>query len=75
MYLGKKEHNPPHIHALFQGAKAIFDIRAGEKIESNLPKDKEALVTEWIILHKEELSANWELAQNGELPNKIEPLK
>jgi len=33
------------------------------------------LVSAWIILHKEELSANWELAQNGELPFKIDPLK
>jgi len=75
MYLGKNEHNPPHIHAIYQGAKATFDIRTGEKIESNMPKDKEKLVTEWIILHKEELLANWELAQKGVLPNSIEPLK
>jgi len=26
MYLGKKEHNPPHIHAIYQNKKAIFDI-------------------------------------------------
>ena len=75
MYLGKKEHNPPHIHAIFQGAKAVFDIRTGEKIESDMPKDKDNLVTAWIILHKEELLANWELAQNGELPYSVEPLK
>jgi len=75
MYLGKKEHNPPHIHAIFQSAKAIFDIRTGEKIESDMPKDKDNLVTAWIILHREELLANWELAQNGELPYSIEPLK
>lgn len=24
MYLGKKEHNPPHIHAYFQKSKAIY---------------------------------------------------
>jgi len=75
MYLGKNEHNPPHIHAIYQDAKAIFDIRTGEKIESNIPKDKENLVTDWIILHKEELLEDWELAQKGELPFKIEPLK
>jgi hypothetical protein len=34
----------------------------------NLPNDKEKLVAAWIILHKDELLADWELAQNGELP-------
>ena len=75
MYLGKKDHNPPHIHALYQNKKAIFDIKTGDKTDGNLPKDKEKLVSAWIILHKDELLADWELAQNGELPYNIEPLK
>jgi hypothetical protein len=75
MYLGKKEHNPPHIHALYQNKKAIFNIKTGEKTEGNLPIDKEKLVSAWIILHKDELLADWTLAQNGELPYNIEPLK
>jgi hypothetical protein len=37
--------------------------------------DKEKLVSAWIILHKDELLADWTLAQNGELPYNIEPLK
>jgi hypothetical protein len=40
MYLGKKEHNPPHIHAIYQKKKAIFDIKTGEKIEGNIPQIK-----------------------------------
>ena len=75
MYLGKNEHNPPHIHAFFQDDRAIFEIKTGEKTEGHLPKDKEKLVSAWIILHKDDLLANWELAQNGELPFNIEPLK
>ena len=75
MYLGKKDHNPPHIHAYFQNNKATFNIKDGDKMQGKLPKDKEKLVSAWIILHKEELLANWELAQNGELPFKIDPLK
>ena len=75
MYLGKKEHNPPHIHAIYQKFKAIFDIKTAEKIEGKLPKDKEKLVSAWIILHKDELIANWLLAQNGETPFNIDPLK
>jgi hypothetical protein len=43
--------------------------------EGNLPNDKEKLVSAWIILHKDELLADWELTQNGELPYNIDPLK
>ena len=75
MYLGKKEHNPPHIHAFYQNDKAVFDITSGEKTEGTIPKDKEKLVAAWIVLHREELLADWELAQNGELPYNIDPLK
>ena len=75
MYMGKKDHNPPHIHAYYQNKKSIFNIKTGEKIDGKLPQDKEKLVSAWIILHKDELLANWRLAQNGELPYKIEPLK
>lgn len=75
MYLGKKEHNPPHIHAYYQNDTAIFNINTGEKTDGKLPGDKEKLVSAWIILHKEDLLANWELAQNGELPINIEPLR
>ena len=75
MYLGKKDHNPPHIHAYYQNKKATFYIKTGDKMQGELPLDKEKLVSAWIILHKEELLANWDLAQNGELPFKIDPLK
>ena len=75
MYLGKKEHNPPHIHAIYQNNKAIFDINTAEKTEGELPKDKEKLVSAWIVLHKDDLLADWELAQNGEPPYNIDPLK
>ena len=75
MYLGKREHNPPHIHAIYQSFKAIFDIRTSEKTEGDLPNDKAKLVSAWIVLHRDELLANWDLAQNEELPYAIEPLK
>jgi hypothetical protein len=27
MYYAPEEHNPPHIHALYQGAEAVFAVR------------------------------------------------
>ena len=75
MYCGKSEHNPPHFHVYYQNYKAIVDITTCEVIEGKLPSKQVKLVLAWAELHKEELIADWELASNGELPFKIDPLK
>ena len=75
MYLGKKEHNPPHFHAYYQDFKGIFNIETCEFIEGNIPVKQRKLIEAWAELHKEELFADWHLAINNELPYKIEPLK
>jgi hypothetical protein len=75
MYCAPSEHNPPHIHVYYQDEKAIIDIKKVELIEGNLSKKKLRIVLAWVELRQEDLLANWELAQNGELPFKIEPLK
>lgn len=74
MYCGKSEHNPPHIHIYYQNSKAVVDIVSGDSIEGNLPIRQMRLVMAWVELHREELIADWELASQGELPFKIEPL-
>jgi Domain of unknown function (DUF4160) len=68
------DHNPPHFHMVYGDFKAIMYIH-DEIIEGFMPKRALKLVFEWVELHKSELIENWELAQKGELPNKIEPLK
>lgn len=75
LYLGAKEHNPPHFHAYYQDFKGIFDINTCEMKEGNLPRKQVKLIEAWAELHKEELLADWKLAQNGEAPFKIEPLR
>ena len=75
MYCAPGEHNPPHIHAYYNEFRATYDILEGELIEGNIPKNKNKLVLAWIELHREELIADWNLAQNGELPYNIDPLK
>jgi hypothetical protein len=75
MYCGKAEHNPPHIHVYYQDFKALFDIVSGDMTDGNLPPRQKRLVTAWIELHREELVADWNLASQGELPFKIDPLR
>lgn len=75
MYCGQAEHNPPHFHAYYQDYKVTVDISTCEIIDGNLPAKQAKLVLAWAELHKDELTADWELASKGELPFKIEPLK
>lgn len=68
------EHNPPHLHAEYQGNKALLDFR-GNIMKGDLrSRTALRLVREWIDLHVDELSGNWELARAGKDIKQIEPL-
>lgn len=75
MYCAPSEHNPPHFHAYYQEYKAVVDINSCELTDGYLPNKQLKLVLAWAELRKEELLADWTLAQNGELPYNIEPIK
>jgi len=68
-------HHIPHIHVKHQGEWAVFSILEGEILEGKLKSDKVKLVQAWILIHREDLLANWELAKEGQPVFKIEPLK
>ena len=75
MYCDKAEHNPPHFHAYYQEHKATVNIKTCEIQTGKLPAKQEKLVLAWAAIHQDDLLADWELATNGNLPFKIEPLK
>lgn len=75
MYCAPNEQNPPHFHVCYQDYKAIIDINSCELTEGKLPNKQLKLVLAWAELRQEELLADWQLAQNGEFPYKIEPLR
>ena len=56
------EHNPPHFHACYQEYEALFDLE-GNLIEGEMPKRQIKLIAAWAELHKDELEANWRLAE------------
>jgi len=74
-YGDNKQHKLPHIHAQFQDYEAAFSIPDGKMIEGKLPQKKIKLVQAWIILHEEDLIANWKLATTEKNIFKIDPLK
>ena len=68
-------HHIPHIHVKYQGEWAVFSILNGETLEGELKTDKVKLVQAWMLIHREDLLADWELAKTGQPIFKIEPLK
>jgi hypothetical protein len=69
------EHSPPHIHAEYQGRKAVFDLQGNITRGELSSRTATKLVREWIDLHVNELREDWELAQAGRDINKIPPLE
>lgn len=68
------QHNLPHIHATYSGQEVVISLDDGRIIEGSLPRNKMKLLEAWIILHEEDLYANWEtLNKDGEY-FKINPL-
>jgi hypothetical protein len=50
-------------------------MQAAEVLEGEMPLRQLRLLQAWIEIHREELSADWALAVEGNAPFKIEPLK
>jgi hypothetical protein len=55
------EHPPPHFHARYGRAKAIFRIPDAKVIAGELPPTAIRLVREWALAHRAELEHNWRL--------------
>ena len=70
MYFLASEHNPPHIHAIYNKNIAVINIQTLDIIEGELPKRALKLVKEWIYIHKNEIKEIWK-TQNFK---KIDPL-
>jgi hypothetical protein len=72
--IDNKHHHLPHIHAKYNEYEASIAIADGEILAGDLPRKQLRLVQAWIELHRDELSADWDLAVAGESPYKIQPL-
>jgi len=68
-------HHLPHFHAYYQEEVAVMGMDPIELIAGSLPRRQRRLVEAWAELHQEELIADWERLQGGELPLPIAPLE
>ncbi len=60
MYFLQSEHNPPHIHAIYNDDVAAIDFMTGKVLEGHLPSKAMSMVQEWIDIHRDELKTIWE---------------
>jgi hypothetical protein len=68
MFFRNKEHNPPHIHAIYGEYVSEIDVRNGVVLVGDLPDKALSLVKEWVKLHKNELIEMWETQNFSKLP-------
>lgn len=68
MYLRKKEHNSPHIHAIYGEYIGMFVISNGEMFEGDMPPKGQALVKEFIEQYRDRLLLMWDTQQFEALP-------
>ena len=70
-----KDHNPPHFHAIYEGQKAIINIRTLAISRGALSPRARGLVIEWASRHQQELMNEWQRIRADQIPDKIAPLE
>lgn len=68
------QHHSPHFQAYYGDDVAIYTASPIELIAGSLPRRQQRFVEAWAELHEDELLANWQLLQAGQLPLPIAPL-
>ena len=68
MYLRQKEHNPPHIHAIYGEYIGMFSLKTGEMFEGDIPVKGQNLVKAFLEQYREKLLIMWETQQFEVLP-------
>lgn len=68
MYLRQKEHNPPHIHAIYSECIGVFSPLDGEMFEGDIPSKGQQMIKEFIEYYKERLLEMWETQNFENLP-------
>ena len=69
------DHTLPHVHAKYGGQRISLAIEDARILAGDLPGRALTLLLEWLALHRDELLADWKLAQERKPLRKIDPLE
>ena len=68
MFFKPKEHEPAHIHAIYDSYVGVFDIVTYEMTLGDLPVQAQRLVKEWLRMNAPSLIEMWNTQQIHKLP-------
>ncbi len=68
MFFINSEHNPPHIHVVYNEYSGLIDIKKCSMYEGDLPKKALELVLEWTKIYQKELINMWDTQKFEKLP-------
>lgn len=71
MFFKPKEHEPAHIHAIYNEYVGVFDIHTFEMTDGDLPNKAQVLVKEWLRMNYASLLRMWETQKM----DRLEPLE
>lgn len=63
MYFRQKEHNPPHIHAIYGECIGMFSLSDGEMFEGDIAPKEQKLIKTFVSKYREELLKMWNTQQ------------
>jgi Domain of unknown function (DUF4160) len=66
-----RDHNPPHIHVIYQGYEALIAIDDVRVLRGKLPPTVMLIIRRWVTLRREALLANWTRARLHETLERI----
>ena len=68
MFFKPKEHEPAHIHAIYEECVGVFDIHTYEMTLGDLPVKAQRLVQEWLRNNSASLIEMWNTQNIHQLP-------
>ena len=60
-----RDHNPPHVHAVYGEFEALVVIADGSLLSGELPKKQFAAVRRYLAAHRGEVMGLWTIGQKG----------
>ena len=75
IYVQFVDHNPPHIHDLYNGFQATYNLRTATVLQGNMSKRADRLIREWVKIRRSQLLEVWALAKTGKRVFPVEPLE
>ena len=69
MYFRTKEHNPPHIYAIYGEYIGVFSLKDGEIFQGDLPIKEQRLVKDFIDFYRDRLLVMWVTQKFEMLPS------